>query len=562
MKSRATPIQVLAAEVGLLREEKREDMARNGSRAGARDANASGIPLKPFYDADDGAEAVGELKPGEPGEFPYLRGLRADGYRTRLWTMRQYAGFATAAESNARYRYLLARGQTGLSVAFDLPTQLGYDSDAPQARGEVGKVGVAIDHVRDMETLFDDIPLDQVSVSMTINAPASILLAMVLAVARRRRIPFNKLSGTIQNDVLKEYVARGTYIFPAKPSMRLVTDSMAYCARVVPQWNTISISGYHIREAGSTAVEEIAFTLSNAKAYLKAARERGLDVDTIAPRFSFFWNAHNDFFEEIAKYRAARYLWAHIARDEFGAKDPRSQMLRFHTQTGGSTLTAQEPDNNVVRVTLQALAAVLGGTQSLHTNAKDEALALPTEDAAKLALRTQQIIAYESGVADVADPLAGSYYVEALTDQLVAQAQDLIEEVDALGGSVAAIESGWMQSRIADSAYQAQQEIEHGRQVVVGVNRFAEPDAEVQIELQRIDPAIEREQVARLERYRAERDAGIVSRRLSDLRSVAEGDDNLMLPLLEAVDAGATIGEICDVLRGVFGRYAAGEVAV
>jgi methylmalonyl-CoA mutase N-terminal domain/subunit len=535
-------------------------MARNGRRAGARDANASGIPLKPSYEPNDGVRATEGLKPARPGEFPYLRGIRADGYRERLWTMRQYAGFATAAESNARYRYLLARGQTGLSVAFDLPTQLGYDSDAPQARGEVGKVGVAIDHVRDVETLFDGIPLETVSVSMTINAPASILLAMVLAVARRRGIPFDKLSGTIQNDVLKEYVARGTYIFPAKPSMRLVTDSMAFCAREVPQWNTISISGYHIREAGSTAVEEIAFTLANAKAYLKAARERGLDVDLIAPRFSFFWNAHNDFFEEIAKYRAARYLWAHIMRDEFGSKDPKSQMLRFHTQTGGSTLTAQEPDNNVVRVTIQALAAVLGGTQSLHTNAKDEALALPTEDAAKLALRTQQIIAYESGVADVADPLAGSYYVESLTDALVVQARELIAEVDALGGAVAAIESGWMQTRIADSAYRAQQEIESGAQVVVGVNRFAEPDAQVEIDLQRIDPKIEREQVARLEAYRAERDAEAVAARLAELRRSAEGDDNLMPRLLEAVDTGATIGEICDVLRSVFGRYAATEV--
>jgi len=535
-------------------------MERNGRRLGARDANASGIPLKSFYDGPDGARATEDVKPGEPGEFPYLRGVRADGYRERLWTMRQYAGFATAAESNARYRYLLVRGQTGLSVAFDLPTQLGYDSDAPQARGEVGKVGVAIDHVRDVETLFEAIPLDRVSVSMTINAPASILLAMLLAAARRRGIPFEKLSGTIQNDVLKEYVARGTYIFPAKPSMRLVTDSMAYCAREVPQWNTISISGYHIREAGSTAVEEIAFTLSNAKAYLKAARESGLDVDAVAPRFSFFWNAHNDFFEEVAKYRAARYLWAHITRDEFGARDPRSQMLRFHTQTGGSTLTAQEPDNNVVRVTLQALAAVLGGTQSLHTNAKDEALALPTEDAAKLALRTQQIIAYESGVADVTDPLAGSYYVESLTAALVAQARDLIAEVDALGGAVAAIESGWMQTRIADSAYRAQQEIETGAQVVVGVNRFAEPDAQVEIDLQRIDPQIEREQVARLANYRAERDAGAVEARLAELRRAAEGTDNLMPRLLESVDTGATIGEICDVLRGVFGRYAATEV--
>jgi methylmalonyl-CoA mutase N-terminal domain/subunit len=536
-------------------------MPSDGRRPGAREANGSGIPLKPVYESADGTRATQALGPGEPGTFPFLRGIRPDGYRARLWTMRQYAGFATAAESNERYRYLLKRGTTGLSVAFDLPTQLGYDSDAPLARGEVGKVGVAIDHVRDMETLFTEIPLDQVSVSMTINAPAAILLAMVLAVARRRGVPFEKLSGTVQNDVLKEYVARGTYIFPAKPSMRLVTDTMAYCAREVPNWNTISISGYHIREAGSTAVEEIAFTLSNAKAYLRAATDRGFDVDTIAPRVSFFWNAHNDFFEEIAKYRAARQLWAHITRDEFGAKDPRSQMLRFHTQTGGSTLTAQEPDNNVVRVTVQALAAVLGGTQSLHTNGKDEALALPTEESARLALRTQQIIAYESGVVDVVDPLAGSYYVESLTAELVARARELIEEVDELGGSVAAIESGWMQTRIAESAYRAQQAIESGEQVVVGVNRFVESGAgDVEMNLQRIDPRIEREQIERLKKYRAERDADLVARRLVELRGAAEGDENLLPFLLEGVDAGATIGEICDVLRAVFGRYAATEV--
>ncbi len=535
-----------------------ENRRVNGKPSHGRDENDSGIPLEAAYAASSGGP---RFPRGEPGVFPFTRGIRAEGYRGRLWTMRQYAGFATAAESNARYRYLLARGTTGLSVAFDLPTQLGYDSDAPQARGEVGKVGVAIDHVRDMETLFDAIPLEAVTVSMTINAPASILLAMLLAVARRRGIPFDKLGGTIQNDVLKEYVARGTYIYPPKPSMRLVTDVMAYCAREVPQWNTISISGYHIREAGSTAVEEIAFTLANAKSYLRAAREAGLDVDTIAPRISFFWNAHNDFFEEVAKFRAARFLWATIVRDEFGSKDARSQMLRFHTQTGGSTLTAQEPDNNVVRVTLQALAAVLGGTQSLHTNGKDEALALPTAESARLALRTQQVIGYESGVADVVDPLAGSYYVEALTDELIARAKTLIDEVDALGGSVEAIASGWMQSRIADSAYRAQQEIESGRQVVVGVNRFVEPDAGgPEIALQRIDPAIEREQVARLEAYRAERDAAVVEERLAGVRRAAEGAENLMPHFVESVDAGATLGEICNVLRAAFGTYVAAEV--
>jgi methylmalonyl-CoA mutase N-terminal domain/subunit len=537
-------------------------MAKHTRPARARAQNASGIELKASYSETDLAAAAAILRSnGPPGSFPFLHGVRADGYRNRLWTMRQYAGFATAAESNARYRYLLASGTTGLSVAFDLPTQLGYDSDAPQVRGEVGKVGVAIDHVRDVETLFDGIPLDEVTVSMTINAPASILLAMVLAVARRRGIGFDKLGGTIQNDVLKEYVARGTYIYPPQPSMRLVTDVMAYCSTHVPQWNTISISGYHIREAGSTAVEEIAFTLSNAKAYLRAAQAAGLEIDAIAPRISFFWNAHNDFFEEVAKFRAARVLWARITRDEFGARDPRSQMLRFHTQTGGSTLTAQEPDNNVVRVALQALAAVLGGTQSLHTNGKDEALALPTAESARLALRTQQIIGYESGVADVVDPLAGSYYVESLTASLAERAVALIAEVDALGGSVAAIESGWMQGRIAESAYRAQQEIESGEAVVVAVNKFAETGgAEAPIDLQRIDPAIEREQVARVRRYRAERDAAAVANRLDDVRRAAEGTENLMPRFLDAVDTGATLGEICDVLRGVFGRHVASEI--
>ncbi len=522
----------------------------------ARDLNGSGIPLSARYDCIEGASH--EL--GEPGAFPFARGIRGDMYRGRLWTMRQYAGFATAAESNARYRYLLERGTTGLSVAFDLPTQLGFDSDARQSRGEVGKVGVAIDCVADMETLFERIPLDEVTVSMTINAPASILLAMLLAVARRRGIAFEKLGGTIQNDVLKEYVARGTYIYPPEPSMRLVTDIMSYCATSVPQWNTISISGYHIREAGSTAVEEIAFTLSNAKAYLRAARDAGIDLDLVAPRISFFWNAHNDFFEEIAKFRAARYLWAHITRDEFGCTDPKSQMLRFHTQTGGSTLTAQEPDNNVVRVTLQALAAVLGGTQSLHTNGKDEALALPTADSAKLALRTQQIIGYESGVADVADPLAGSYYVESLTNELIERARHLIAEVDELGGSIAAIESGWMQTRVADSAYHAQQAIERGETVVVGVNRFAENDGSVTIPLQRIDESVEHDQVQRLNAFRASRNAQRVATRLDEIRDAAKGRGNLMPHFVEAVDAGATLGEICNVLREVFGVYRAKEI--
>ncbi len=520
-----------------------------------RDVTSSGIPLQNAYDRVEGPGH--EL--GEPGDFPYGRGIRRDMYRGRLWTMRQYAGFAAAAESNARYRYLLAHGQTGLSVAFDLPTQLGYDSDAPQARGEVGKVGVAIDSIADMEALLDDIPLDRVTISMTINAPAAVLLALLLAVARRRGIPFERLGGTVQNDVLKEYVARGTYIYPPKPSMRLVTDVMAYCASDVPQWNAISVSGYHIREAGSTAVEEIAFTLSNGKAYLRAAQDAGLDLDAIAPRISFFWNAHNDFFEEVSKFRAARYLWAHITRDEFGCRNPRSQMLRFHTQTGGSTLTAQEPDNNVVRVTLQALAAVLGGTQSLHTNGKDEALALPTAESARVALRTQQIIAYESGVADVVDPLAGSYYVESLTNELIARAGVLIKEVDALGGSIAAIESGWMQARIADSAYAAQQEIERADTVVVGVNRFAESHPETDaIPLQRIDDRVEREQRERLTAFRATRDERRAHDSLDEVRRRAQGSENLMPAFIDAVDAGATLGEICNVLREVFGTYQAG----
>jgi len=520
----------------------------------ARELNASGIPLEPFYEATEPP-----IRRAPPGSFPYTRGIRADMYRGRHWTMRQYAGFATAAESNERYRYLLTNGVTGLSVAFDLPTQLGYDSDAPQARGEVGKVGVAIDTIDDVEILFDAIPLDHVTVSMTINSPAAILLAFVLAVARRRGIPFERLGGTTQNDVLKEYVARGTYIFPPAPSMRLVTDVMAYCAQSVPNWNTISISGYHIREAGSTALQEMAFTLANAKAYLRAAQRAGLNVDAVAPRISFFWNAHNDFFEEVAKFRAARTLWAEIVRDEFGSHDPKSQMLRFHTQTGGSTLTAQEPENNVVRVSLQALAAVLGGTQSLHTNGQDEALGLPTEQSARVALRTQQIIAYESGVTDVVDPLAGSYYVERLTDELTQRARGLIGEIDALGGAVAAIESGWMQEQIGESAYRAQHAIESGRSVIVGVNRFNDGRDGVTMPIQRIDPGIEAEQVARTRAVRARRDATRTAAALDDVRHAAEGTANLMPPFIEAVDAGATLGEICDVLRGVFGRYVAHE---
>jgi methylmalonyl-CoA mutase, N-terminal domain len=518
----------------------------------AREVNASGIALQPFY-----AGPVTERT--APGTFPFTRGIRRDMYRGRHWTMRQYAGFATAAESNARYRYLLERGVNGLSVAFDLPTQLGYDSDAPQSRGEVGKVGVAIDTIADVETLFADIPLDRVTVSMTINAPAAILLALVLAVARRRGIPFDKLGGTVQNDVLKEYVARGTYIFPPVPSMRLVTDVMAYCAGNVPNWNTISISGYHIREAGSTALQEIAFTLANAKAYLRAAQATGLSIDDVAPRVSFFWNAHNDFFEEIAKFRAARTLWAEIVRDEFGSCDPRSQMLRFHTQTGGSTLTAQEPENNVVRVTLQALAAVLGGTQSLHTNGADEALGLPTAESARVALRTQQIIAFESGVSDVVDPLAGSFYVESLTDELTARAREVIAEIDAMGGAVAAIESGWMAEQIGESSYRAQQAIERGEAGIIGVNAFVETTDAPPMPIQRVEAASERAQVARLQAFRAARDTVRLEAAMIAIRAAAEGTANVMPPLIEAVDAGATVGEIAGLLRSVFGRHVARE---
>ncbi len=521
----------------------------------ARTENGSGIPLSARYDT----QSEPRLDLGEPGEFPFARGIYPTMYRGRLWTMRQYAGFASAAESNARYRYLLEHGQTGLSVAFDLPTQLGYDSDAAQARGEVGKVGVAIDSIADMETLLQNIPLDAVTISMTINAPAAIVLALLLAVARRRGTPLQKLGGTIQNDVLKEYVARGTYIYPPKPSLRLVTDAMAYCAREVPHWNPISVSGYHIREAGSTAVEEIAFTLSNGKAYLAAARDAGISLESIAPRISFFWNAHNDFFEEIAKFRAARYLWAHVVRDDFGCGDPASQRLRFHAQTGGSTLTAQEPKNNVVRVALQALAAVLGGTQSLHTNGMDEALGLPTQESARIALRTQQIIAYESGVADVVDPMAGSYYVESLTSALVQRARALMDEVDARGGAVAAIESGWMQRRVADSAYAAQQAIERGDSAVVGVNVFADEGSQATVPIERIDPSVERDQVRRLVAFRASRDARAVRERLDAVSRAAAGDENLMPHFIAAVDAGATLGEICDVLRAVFGVYHAAE---
>ena len=475
-------------------------------------------------------------------------------YRGRYWTMRQYAGFASAEESSKRYRFLLEHGQTGLSVAFDLPTQIGYDSDHEMALGEVGKVGVAIDSLRDMETLFDGIPLDKVSTSMTINAPAAILLAMYMAVAEQQGVSSDKLRGTIQNDILKEYTSRGTYIFPPRPSMRIITDIFSYCADKVPQWNTISISGYHIREAGSTAVQEVAFTLANGIAYVEAAMQAGLDVDTFGPRLSFFFNAHLDFLEEIAKYRAARRLWAKIMKERFKAKNPRSMMVRFHTQTAGCTLTAQQPKNNIVRVAFQALAAVLGGTQSLHTNSMDEALCLPSEEAVQIALRTQQLIAYETGIADTVDPLAGSYYLEELTNEIYRRAEDYIEKIDEMGGAPMAIEQGFIQREIQDSAYKYQGEIEKEERVVVGVNLF-QVEEEKPTNLLRVDPAVRTSQLEKLEKLKSERDGDTVRKKLAELKRVAEGDGNLMLPILGAVKAYATLGEICDVLREVFGEY-------
>jgi methylmalonyl-CoA mutase N-terminal domain/subunit len=516
--------------------------------------NTSGIPIKRLYTSLDGKDVDYLSEMGFPGEYPYTRGVQPTMYRGRYWTMRQYAGFATAEESNARYKYLLEQGQTGLSVAFDLPTQIGYDSDHELAIGEVGKVGVAIDSLRDMETLFDGIPLDKVSTSMTINAPAAILLAMYMAVGEKQGVPAEKLTGTIQNDILKEYSSRGTYIFPPKPSMRIITDVFSYCADHVPQWNTISISGYHIREAGSTAVQEVAFTLANGIAYVDAAIRAGLDVDTFGPRLSFFFNAHLDFLEEIAKYRAARKLWARIMKERFHAKNPRSMMIRFHTQTAGCTLTAQQPKNNIVRVAFQALAAVLGGTQSLHTNSMDEALALPSEEAVQIALRTQQLIAYESGVTDTIDPLGGSYFIEALTDEIADRAEKYIQKIDEMGGAVAAIENGFVQREIQDSAYAYQREIEKNERVVVGVNRFQIEEPKP-ANLLRVDPAVRLSQMEKIRAVKAERNGAAVENALAGLRNAAQGHDNLMPVILHAVKAYATLGEICDVLRGVFGEY-------
>ncbi len=515
---------------------------------------SSGLPIERLYLPVSSDNKHYQEHLGFPGEFPYTRGVQAAMYRSRFWTMRQYAGYATAEESNARYRFLLGQGQSGLSVAFDLPTQIGYDADDPMCLGEVGKVGVSICSIHDMARLFEEIPLDKVSTSMTINAPAAILLALYVAVAKRQGVDSQKLRGTVQNDILKEYIARGTYIFPPKFSMRLITDIFRFCKTDVPHWNTISISGYHIREAGSTAVQEVAFTLANGIAYVQAAIDAGLAVDDFAPQLSFFFNAHNQFFEEVAKFRAARRLWAHIMRDRFGAKKEESWKLRFHTQTGGSTLTAQQPTNNVVRVTVQALSAVLGGTQSLHTNSLDEALALPSQSAVQVALRTQQILAYESGVADTVDPMAGSYYVEALTDEIEAGAKNYIERIDAMGGAMRSIEAGYIQREIEDAAYAFQQAVERNEQIIVGVNKFA-VDEETPMDLLRVDPAIEQHQRARLAELRQKRDNGKVSEILSQIEQATRGSEPLMPLFIEAVEREVTLGEICRVLRQVAGEY-------
>ena len=514
----------------------------------------SGIEIRRRYAADDleGFDPAHEL--GEPGAYPYTRGVQRDMYRGRLWTMRQYAGYGTAEATNERFKFLLDAGQTGLSCAFDLPTQMGYDSDHPRAEGEVGKVGVAIDSIEDMRALLSGLPLDKVSTSMTINATAAILLLLYELVASEQGVAPSSISGTIQNDILKEYVARGTYIYPPRPSMRLVTDTFAYCAERIPGWNTISISGYHIREAGSTAVQELAFTLANGIAYVEAALDAGLDVDAFGPRLSFFFNAHNDLFQEVAKYRAARRIWARIMTERFGAREERSKRLRFHTQTGGSTLTAQQSDNNIVRVALQALSAVLGGTQSLHTNSFDEAIGLPTEHAAKLALRTQQVIAFESGVTDTVDPLAGSYFVESLTNEVESAALAYIARVDELGGAVAAIEAGFMQDEIEQAAYEYAKAVESGDEVVVGVNKFVEEDAR-EPEAFPLDPSLQEAQIERLRALRASRDPAGVDAAIDDVRAAARGTQNLLVPMREALRRRATLGEVSDALREVFGEY-------
>ncbi len=526
----------------------------NAQRGRGATGTSSSEPVKPIYLPTDADPEMYFESIGFPGEYPFTRGIQPTMYRGKLWTMRQYAGFGTARESNERYRYLLDHGQTGLSVAFDLPTQIGYDSDSPLAYGEVGKVGVAIDTLADMEILFDKIPLDKVSTSMTINAPAAVLLAFYIAVAESTGISLDRISGTVQNDILKEYIARGTYIFPPKPSMRLVTNLFDYCAREVPKWNTISISGYHIREAGSTAAQEVGFTLADGIAYVQAALDTGLDVDSFAGQLSFFFNAHNDLLEEVAKFRAARRLWARIMKDRFKAGKTRSMMLRFHAQTAGSMLTAQQIDNNIVRVTLQSLSAVLGGTQSLHANARDEALALPTEESARTALRTQQIIAYESGVTNTIDPLAGSYYIESLTQSIENKAEEYIGKIDTLGGMVEAIENGYVQHEIQEAAYRYNREIESGERIVVGVNRYRIDESPGRSLLE-VDPALQEKQIGFLRKVRNDRSDERVTVALASLKRAAAGEENLMPYILDAVRAYVSIGEICNTLREVFGEY-------
>jgi methylmalonyl-CoA mutase N-terminal domain/subunit len=514
----------------------------------------SGIVVRPLYTADDLAGWDPAAQLGVPGQPPYTRGIYPTMHRGRLWTMRQYAGFGTAQATNERFKFLLAAGQTGLSCAFDLPTQMGYDSDHPRAEGEVGKVGVAIDSIDDMRTLLADLPLDRVSTSMTINSTAAILLLLYELVAEEQGVPASAISGTIQNDLLKEYIARGTYVYPPRPSMRIITDIFEYCSKHVPKWNTISISGYHIREAGSTAVQEIAFTIANGIAYVEAAIAAGLDVDEFAPRLSFFWNAHNNFFEEVAKFRASRRIWYRIMTERFGAQKESSKLLRFHTQTGGSTLTAQQPENNIVRVAVQSMAAVMGGTQSLHTNGYDEALSLPTERAARIALRTQQIIGYESGIVDTPDPLAGSYFVEALTDEVERRALEYIARIDEMGGAVAAIEAGFQMDEIEQAAYDYAKSIDDDERVIVGVNRFTVDD-ESEPEVFPIDPSLERGQRDRLAAFKADRDAALVAARLGDVADAARGSQNLLYPMKEALRARATLGEVSDALRDVLGVY-------
>lgn len=532
-------------------------LQKSRSKNPERSANfqtSSSIPVKEVYSPVENAGLDYLRDLNLPGEYPFTRGIQPNMYRGRFWTMRQYAGFGTAEDTNRRYRYLLEQGQTGLSVAFDLPTQIGYDSSNSIAEGEVGKVGVAIDSIKDMATLFDGIPLDKVSTSMTINAPATVLLAMYVVVAEENGIAPSKLNGTIQNDILKEYSSRGTYIYPPKPSMRLITDTFEYCSKEIPNWNPISISGYHIREAGSTAVQEVAFTLANAIAYVETAIKAGLQVDDFGPRLSFFFNAHLNFLEEIAKFRAARRLWARIMTERFGAKKPKTKMLRFHTQTAGVTLTAQQPMNNVVRVAWQALSAVLGGTQSLHTNSMDEALALPTEQSAQLALRTQQLIAYESGVADTVDPLGGSYYIESLTDEIEKRAMELIAKIDEIGGAVAAVESGYIQKEIQESAYVYQKQIESCERTVVGMNKFQVKETSSR-ELLQVDASIRDVQIKKINEVRNSRDARKAQTTLEELKKTASGTGNLMPPILNCVRARCTLGEICDTMRGIFGEY-------